>query len=57
MPRVFMYQFSYDHNKMIALKSCLQNQNKSFDEEIGKLVDKLYDEYVPKDVQDFFENL
>ncbi len=57
MPVVFKHCFAYDRNKMIALKSCLQNQNKSFDEEIGKLVDKLYDEYVPKDVQDFFENL
>lgn len=57
MPVVFKHSFSYDRNKMVALKACLEQQNRSFDEEIGKLVDKLYDETVPKDVQDFFENL
>ena len=45
----------YSRNKSIVLRSCLVRQGMSFEEEVLKYIDTLYEKYVTKDIKDLVD--
>ncbi len=54
MARVII-QVPYNSEKIVALRYCLERNNTSFEDEMEKMIDALYEKCVPKELQDFVE--
>lgn len=50
-------KISYDEEKIKAIKIALSEKNKSFDSEIIKYLDGLYNKNVPKLLKKYIENI